>query len=340
MATGDQVTVKKWLRRRLRLGEGGLASPTIHQQSIIDSESRLDRRSVQFRYLPIAGAVDNLEDCVPEPVRLALDEYSFRPNLRRVGFYLPRPIARLEYYRHGGGRLAKKPKVSLAIRLHHSMVQHDEVEAGRPQCFEAVLEAPRFGQQKRLSMVMLQYRMQSSPLSLLGFNKQDSERRSVRQLRSSEIWHSANAPFLAPEQEQVVKACGASSARSAKHEAHFPDGVDRHAPHTARAGRWWQGNGKLVLARPEAHGLTIQWTAPALQLAQGSVLLATKKLSRRHTGASMCLDSGAISVASQRAAEPGLHGSSEYPTYEAHQGLITEWFGKEVHGRVEGRLGA
>ena len=96
-----------------------------------------------------------------------------------------------------------------------------------------------------------------------------------------------------------MKAWGASSTRSAQHEAHFPDGVYGHAPYTSRAGRWRPGNGNLVLSRPEAHGLTIQWTAPALQLAQHLVVLRdeSKALSRSKTGTSMRSGCGALSTA-------------------------------------------
>ena len=95
-----------------------------------------------------------------------------------------------------------------------------------------------------------------------------------------------------------MKPWGASSTRSAQHEAHFPDGVYGHAPYTSRAGRWRPGNGNLVLSRPEAHGLTIQWTAPALQLAQRPVLLATGQNCSHcgDTGASMRLGCSARST--------------------------------------------
>ena len=95
-----------------------------------------------------------------------------------------------------------------------------------------------------------------------------------------------------------MKTRSASSTRSAQHEPHFPDGVDCHAPHTARGRRGWQGDCQLVLSRPEAHGLTIQWTAPALQLAQHLVFLATraKRFYGSSTGTTMRAGCGALST--------------------------------------------
>jgi hypothetical protein len=183
--------------------------------------------------LPIAHTAGDVEHCLPEPVRLALTDYGFCTKLRRVGFNLSRVIARLEYDRYGGSRLPKQLKVPPGTGLHDSVVKNKQMEACRPQRFEAVLDAPRLDQQKWLPIAMLQHRTQSPALSLLGFNEQDSEYRSG----GPEIGHLADAPFLAREHEQVVQVFDASSARFSQHEAHLLNAVDRHAPHTAGGGR-------------------------------------------------------------------------------------------------------
>jgi hypothetical protein len=177
----------------------------------------------------MAHTAGDVKNCLPEPVWLALTDDGFCTNLRRVGFYLSRVTARFEYDSQGGSHVAKQPKVPPAIGLHDSVVKNKQLEACRPQCFEAVVEAPRLGQQKGPSVTMLQHRTQSSPLSLLGFNEQDSEYRSDH----PEVWHLADAPLLAREHEQVVQAFDASPARFAQHEVHVLHAVDRHAPHTA-----------------------------------------------------------------------------------------------------------
>jgi hypothetical protein len=221
---------------------------------------------------------------VPEPVRVPHDQCGFSPDQRRVGFHLPRSIACLEDDWCAGSQLAKQPKTVSTVRVHDSVVKDEQMKVARPERFTSFVEPLHLNQDKGPLVAAFQYRPQTSPLGLLTY-EQDSQRPSGR-LFSSKIWHSANAPFLAREQEQVVKACGASSTGSALHKAHFPDGVDCHTAHTARGGRGSQRDSHLVLSRPEAHGLTIQWTAPAFQLAQHPALLAarTKTLSLWHHG--------------------------------------------------------